>query len=256
METKYSKTALITGASSGIGAEFARIFAKKGYHLVLVSKSMKSATELLQELPGADPYVIERDLTETSAPKDVYDELKERGIKVDVLVNNAGFGDFGLFHELKLERQIQMIDLNVRALTELTYLFGKDMVARRSGKILNVASTASFQPVPLFSVYAATKHYVLAFSEGIANEWKSFGVTVTALCPGPTKTNFFKVAAAEKGKLSKQKRAGAHDVALFGYKAMQKGKTVVVFGAKNSFLVQVTRFVPRNLVTKIARAMQ
>lgn len=158
-------TALITGASSGIGFELARIMAHDGYDLVLVARRKEELQKIASEFPIRKIFIIEKDLSLPDAPKAVYNEIKEAGIVVDILVNNAGFGDYGLFHEIDIEKEKQMIDLNVRALTELTYVFGREMVERKNGNILNVASTAAFQPGPLMSVYYATKHYVLAFSE-------------------------------------------------------------------------------------------
>ncbi len=194
-------TVLITGASSGIGLEFARIFARERHDLVLVARSREKLENLANELSWVKTTIIEKDLSISGSPQEIYDELLWKSIQVDLLVNNAGFGDFGYFHEWDLSKYQQMIDLNIRTLTDLSYLFGRDMVSRKSGKILNVASTAAFQPGPLMSVYFATKHYVLAFSEGIAEEWKDYGVTVSALCPGPTESGFQKNARATKNKM-------------------------------------------------------
>lgn len=250
-------TALITGASSGIGLEFAKVFAQNGYDLVLVARSTDKLQKLASELKTVKTHIISKDLSLPTAPKEVYDELEAQGIQIEVLVNNAGFGDYGFFHETDWSKQAQMIDLNMRALTELTYLFGKKMVARKSGKILQVASSAAFQPGPLMSVYYATKHYVLAFSEGIANEWKDFGVTVTTLCPGPTESGFQAGAAMEESKLVKGKKMPTSaDVAKYGYKALMRGTVVAVHGMVNWLLAMSVRFVPRGMVTNMVRGMQ
>jgi short-subunit dehydrogenase len=252
-----NKTALITGASLGIGYEFAKIFAKNNYDLVLVARSADKLNALALELSNVKTLVMVKDLSIPNSGQEIFDELKQKNIQVDVLVNNAGFGDFGFFHEAKLERQLQMIDLNVRSLTELTHLFGKLMVARKDGKILNVASTAAFQPGPLFSVYYATKHFVLALSEGLANEWKEFGVTVTALCPGPTASGFQEAANMNNSKLFKNfKIPTSLEVAEYGYEALMAGKTVAVHGVMNKVLSSSVRFFPRRVVTKITRKIQ
>jgi len=252
-----NKTALITGASIGIGYEFAKIFAKNNYDLVLVARSTDKLNQLAKELSNVKVLVITKDLSIPGSGKEIYDELKQKNIQVDVLVNNAGFGDFGFFHKAKIEKQLQMIDLNVRSLTELTHLFGSLMVARKEGKIINVASIASFQPGPMFSVYYATKHYVLALSEGLANEWKDFGVTVSALCPGPTESGFMAASGIRESKLAKRfKMPSSYEVALYGYESLMNGKTVAVHGMMNKILAQTSRFFPRKVVTGIVRKVQ
>ena len=252
-----NKTVLITGASSGIGLELARIFAEKKYDLVLVARNVAKLRELAQELENVSVTVIGKDLSQLNAAQDIYDLLKFQNKTIDVLVNNAGFGDWTFFHEANWDKQAMMIDVNVRALTQFCFLFGKEMVQRHSGKILNMASTAGFQPGPLMSVYYATKAYVLLFSEGIANEWKSFGVTVTALCPGPTASGFQAGAALEESKLVKGKKLpSAREVAQFGYDSLMKGKTVAVHGFMNRMLALAPRLMPRNFVTQTVRNMQ
>lgn len=254
---KLKKTALITGASGGLGAEFARIHAFNGGDLVLIARNQAKLDELKVELEkqyGVSIYVIAKDLSEQSAPKEVFEELQAKKIRIDYLINNAGFGDFGLFAECSWERQLEMINLNVIALTYLTRLFLPGMVQQKSGKILNVASTAAFQPGPTMSVYFASKAFVLSFSEAIANELQGTGITVTALCPGATETGFKNAADLGKSNLFKGGGiANASDVAKFGYKAMMKGKRVVVHGFMNRLMAQSVRFVPRNIVTAIAR---
>ena len=250
------QTVLITGASSGIGYEMARIFASEWYNLVLVAGDRKALKILEAELPRTKITIIVKDLAQALSPKEIYEELNTQEIRVDILVNNAGFGDYGYFHEIDIEKEKQMIDLNIKALTELTYLFGRDMVKRWRGKILNVASTAAFQPGPLMSVYFATKHYVLAFSEGIAEEWEDFWVQVMALCPGPTETHFVKSANAWKNQMFKKKLPTAREVAQFGYDSLIGGKRVAIHGFINRVTAQSVRFMPRNLITKMVKIMQ
>lgn len=251
------QTALITGASSGIGYEMAKVFARNGYDLVLVARNTGKLQALAAELNGTEVIVLGKDLSLPQAPGEIYEELAVRKVQVDVLVNNAGFGDFGLFHETDLQKQLQMVDLNVRALTELTHRFGRDMVARRSGRILNVASTAAFFSGPLMSVYYATKNYVLAFSEGIANEWKSFGVTVTALCPGGTESGFQAAAAMEESKLVKGKKLPTSaEVAEYGYRALMQGKTTAIHGFGNCMQALAPRFLPRKFAASLVRSFQ
>lgn len=252
-----NKTALITGASSGLGAEFAKIHASNGDNLVLVARGkdkMNTLKALLEKEYGISVYVIAKDLSEQQAPKAIFDELTTQKISIDYLINNAGFGDFGLFAECDWEKQHEMINLNVLALTCMTKLFLPEMIKRQFGKILNIASTAAFQPGPTMSVYFATKAFVLSFSEAIANELKGTGVTVTALCPGATETGFKAAAALDTSNLFKGNGiAASKDVAEFGYKAMMKGKTVVVHGFTNLLMAESVRFAPRNMVTSIAR---
>lgn len=252
-----NKTALITGASLGIGYEMAKIFAKNNYDLVLVARSADKLNALANELTNVKTTVITKDLSVAGSGQEIFNELKSKNIQVDVLINNAGFGDFGFFHEADLATQLKMIDLNIRSLTELTHLFGKPMVERKSGKIMNVASTAAFQPGPRFNVYYATKHFVLAFSEGLANEWKDFGVTVTALCPGPTESGFQEAAKMGVSEFLKNfKMPSSYEVALYGYESLMKGKVVAVHGTMNRIAATSVSFLPRSLVTKVARKVQ
>jgi len=252
-----NKTALITGASGGLGAEFARIHASKGDNLVLVARGKEKLNTLKNELEkqyAISVYVISRDLSEQSASLEVFSELQTQKIRIDYLVNNAGFGDYGLFAECDWKKQEQMINLNVMALTHFTRLFLPEMIKNKFGKVLNIASTAAFQPGPTMSVYFASKAFVLSFSEAIANELKGTGVTVTALCPGATETGFKTAASLDSSNLFKGSGiAGPKEVAEFGYRAMMKGKTVVVHGFLNLLMSQSVRFAPRNIVTAIAR---
>ena len=253
------KNALITGASFGIGAEFARIFAREGYNLVLVARTADKLRQLASELEkahGTRSLILAADLTDPGAPAYVLDQTKRADIQVDVLVNNAGFGQYGLFVDNDLEECLRQIQLNVTTLTHLTRLYLPLMLERQSGGVLNVASTAAFQPGPLMAVYFATKAYVLLFSEAIANELQGTGVTVTCLCPGATTTEFHKRAKATGMRLLKMGSMDAHTVAEDGYRAFVAGKPVVISGFKNWLVAQSVRFSPRRLVTAIARKTQ
>jgi len=254
-----TKTALITGASGGIGLELAKIFASNGINLIIVSRKVIELAKLGTELSakhGIFVEELEKDLSIPGIAKEIFNEVNSQSFNVDYLVNNAGFGDFGLFQESDWSKQERMINVNMLALTHLTRLFLPSMVKKRSGKILNVASTAGFQPGPLMSVYYATKAYVISFSEAIANELAGTGVTVTALCPGPTKSGFQKAAHIEKSNLVNGKNiASAKEVAEFGYKAMTKGKLIAVHGFKNKELAFLSHHAPKNMVIKTARKL-
>ena len=246
-------TALITGASSGIGLELARVFARQGYGLVLVARNRQRLDEIAAELKPAPVKVIAKDLSVAGAAEEIQREVP----RVDVLVNNAGFGVFGKFAETPLAEELSMLQLNVAALVILTKLYLAGMLAAGSGKILNVASTAGFQPGPLMAIYYATKAFVLSFSEAIANELEGTGVTVTALCPGPTATGFQERGKMENSNLVKGKKImDARTVAEAGYRALMAGKAVAIPGLKNKLLAQSIRFSPRSMVTKIVRGMQ
>jgi|SRR5579864_4856361 len=255
-EKKIPPTAFITGASSGIGLELARIFARHGFNLVLLSRNRAQLHELAASLSGTNAHVIAKDLSHPRAPQEVFEELQEKSIPVDVLVNNAGFGQHGKFSEIELETGLEMIQLNITALTALTRLLLPEMLARKSGKIMNVASTAAFQPGPLMAVYYATKAYVLSFSEAIANELSGTGVTVTCLAPGATKTDFARRASMEDSRLFRMGAADANSVAEAGFDGLMKGKTLVIPGTRNKILAQSVRFGPRKLVTAISRSIQ
>lgn len=247
---------IITGASSGIGLELAKVFAKNQHDLILVARSkekLMEIAEILSEKYKVQTTVFSKDLTDLESIKEVYNELKSQNIDIDFLINNAGFGDFGLFYETNWQNEKKMIDLNITALTYFTKLFLKDMVSKNSGKIMNLASTASFQPGPLMAVYYATKAYVLHFSEAVANEIKNTDVTITALCPGPTSSGFQETANLEGSGLIKGKLPTSAEVAEYGYKVMMKGKTVSIHGLMNKIMAASVRFLPRNIVTNIVR---
>jgi short-subunit dehydrogenase len=253
------KTALITGASFGIGSEFARIFARDGYNLVLVARSADKLRQLASQLEkahGTRSLILAVDLTEPGASAYVLDQTTRADVVVDVLVNNAGFGQYGRFAENDLEECLCQIQLNVTTLTHLTRLYLPGMIGRKSGRILNVASTAAFQPGPLMAVYFATKAYVLHLSEALANELNGSGVTVTCLCPGATATEFHKRANATGMNLLKFGSMDARTVAENGYRGLMAGKPVVISGFKNWLVAQSVRFSPRRIVTAIARKTQ
>ena len=254
-----SPTALITGASGGIGYELAKLFARDNYNLVLVARSVDKLAQLAAELERAYQIratAVRADLAQSSGPDQVFAATQQAGIEIDVLVNNAGFGQFGLYLETDLNEELQQLQLNITSLTQLTKLYLRPMVQRRRGRILNVASTAAFQPGPLMAVYYATKAYVLSFSSALSNELKGTGVTATCLCPGPTTTEFHKRAAMDASTIMKAPFMDARSVAEIGYRAMLKGKPVVIAGAMNSLVAQSTRFVPRSWAAAIARKIQ
>ena len=257
---KRIRTALITGASGGIGMELARIHAAKGDHLVLVARNSTKLNTLKSELEkahGIRVHVIAKDLSVPNAAQEIYNEITAENISVDYLINNAGFGDFGMFYETDWDKESTMIRLNISALTQFCKVFLKDMVERNEGKIMNVASTASFQPGPTMAVYYATKAYVLHFSEAINNELSDKNISVTALCPGPTESGFQAAAAMEESKMVKGKKLpSSAAVARYGYRAMMRGKSVAIHGFRNWMLANSVRFTPRFLVVKIVRMLQ
>ena len=253
-------TALITGASNGIGLELARIHAANGDDLVLVARSANKLSEIKAELEQKHRIkviVLAKDLSTRDAAQDVYNETNRAGININYLINNAGFGDFGMFTETDWHKEQQMIDLNITCLTQLTKLYLKDMVKRGNGKIMNVASTAAFQSGPTMAVYYATKAYVLSFSEAIDNEVRDKGVTVTTLCPGATESGFQAAAAMENSALVKDRKLpSSKEVAEYGYRAMMKGKTVAIHGLLNYIMANSVRFLPRSIVVKVTRKIQ
>ena len=256
MSAVNPETVLVTGASSGIGLELARCFAADGSRLVLLARNTPALEKLAVELRRdceVEATVLTADLSLPETPNKIFSELKGRGIKVDVLVNNAGFGAHGRFLGLPLQRQLEMIQVNVTALTELTGLFVPGMVERRHGGVLNVASVASFVPGPGMAVYYATKAFVLSFTEALAGEVAGTGVKVMALCPGPTETNFGRVAHANGARLVRIARMSASRVAIQGHRAFRNGHTLNISGWKNRLLVLLIRLTPRLLVRNITR---
>ncbi len=250
------QTALITGASSGIGLELSRLFARDGYHLVLVARSTQKLESLAAELKqvhGVDVLTLPVDLSQTGATKEIFDAVQARNIAVHTLVNNAGFGIHKPLAETTLEETTQMLQVNITALTELTRLFLPGMLGRKSGHILNVGSTGSFAPAPFMAAYAASKAYVLSFSEGLAEELRGSGVTVTALCPGVTPTGFQERAQVGDMPLTRFGIVSAEKVAAAGYKALMRGRRVVVPGFANRLLVLSTWLTPRAILLPFTR---
>jgi uncharacterized protein len=251
--------ALVTGASGGIGHELAQILARHGHDLVLVARSADKLAALAERLEldhGIEVRAIAKDLARPEAAAEIHEALAAEGLAVDILVNNAGLGLLGKFAEIGIEGDVEMLRLNVEAPTMLTRLLLPSMLDRGSGRILNLASTAGFQPGPLMAVYYATKAYVLSFSEALANEVAGTGVTVTALCPGPTETGFSSRAGSEQSRLFKGPTMDARTVAGIGYAALMAGKPVVIPGLRNRILAFSVRLAPRRVVTQIARRMQ
>lgn len=253
-----AKTALITGASSGIGEALAHNFAKDGYDLVLAARGVAKMQALASELEknhGIKVSVIGADLETSDGAAELHAEIKRRGISISALVNNAGYGAFGEFKDAPLTTELAMMQLNMNAVVVLTKLFMADLLLTR-GKILNTASTAAFQPGPYMAVYFATKAFVLSFSEAIATELDGTGVTVTALCPGPTASGFQDKADMHASGLIKGKKLpSSESVAKAGYRAMQRGQRVFVPGAMNWIMAQAVRFTPRNVVTALTKQM-
>ena len=249
-----AKTALITGASAGLGVEFARQLAARGYRLILAARRKDRLDAVAGELGNA--RVIAIDLAEPGAAAALIAECDAAGAQVDLLVNNAGFGLRGPFTKLDAGRQREMIDLNVGALTDLCRLIGPRMAERRSGAILNVASTAAFQPGPKMAVYFATKAYVLSFTEALHEEMKPHGVKVSALCPGPTRTEFGEVAGFGADSRFDKIAMSAEEVVSKGLEGMEKNRAVVITGALNKAGAWGTRFLPRSTIRKIAGALK
>lgn len=255
--TGNTRFALITGASSGIGACFARALAVRGKPLVLVARSKDKLEALKSEIAAKHSLpieIIDQDLSLEGAAARLAASVKERGIAVELLVNNAGFGANGEFWKLALDRQVKMLHLNIVTLTELTHLFLPAMVERRAGGVINISSTASFQPIPYTSVYAATKAYVTSFSMGLAEELRPYGVKVVALCPGGTATNFF-----DAGEFTKIHFPGGlqspEEVVEAGLHAFERGQSLAVTRWINRLMIFVQRLAPRRLVAQQAGQM-
>jgi uncharacterized protein len=253
------RTALITGASSGIGLELSHLFARDGYRLVLVARSRGALRELgddLQSRYHIPVRISPKDLAHPASPSELHSELQEAGIVLDVLVNNAGFGVGGAFLETDWNSEAEMMQVNMVALTHLTKLF-LPQIRAREGKVLNVASTAAFQPGPFMNVYYASKAYVLHFTEALAEEMEGNRVTVTCLCPGPVKTNFQKRAHLGDTRMaSSPLLIDVREVARIGYEGMKQGKRLVIPGWKNRMVMEMLRISPRHMVTKMVRKIQ
>jgi len=246
-------TILITGASSGIGKEIAIVYASKHYNLILVARSKEKLDILKINLENK--YQIEitniyLDLSEQNSAEELYKIVKEKALQVDILINNAGFGLNGNFIDIDINSQAEMLNLNILTLTKLSNLFAKEMILQNSGHIVNIASTAAFQPVSKFAVYAATKAYVLSFSEAISVELKAENIKVTVICPGATESNFMDNAGIKK--ISLLSLASSKQVAEFTYKSVSKARVVAIHGFLNRFLVFFTRFTPRSIIRNIS----
>jgi uncharacterized protein len=258
MSDEPRPVALITGASSGIGLDLAKLFAQGGHDLVLVARNEEALRAAAAECEkvGVKAQVLAKDLSNSNAAQEIFDELSARGIVVEVLVNNAGFGTHGLFVRSKLEDEVGMIQVNIVALIQLTRLFLPQMVSRKSGKIMNVGSMAGFVPGPYMSVYYATKAFVLSHSIALAQEVERSGVIVSALCPGPTKTDFQRRAKIAESKLFKTPRSmTSMDVAKAGYEGLMAGKLIVVPGLSNKVIRVASKLAPRRMLARIAGKM-
>ena len=256
MSAANPETVLITGASSGIGLELAKCFAADGCRLILVARNQDALEKLagvLRRENQVEVIVLPTDISQTGTPTWIFEELSGRKVFVDILVNNAGFGAIGPFDELPLERHLEMLQVNITALTALTGLFLPGMIERRRGGILNVASVAGFVPGPGMAVYYATKAFVLFFTEALAGELEGAGLNVSALCPGPTATNFGNVAGSKSVNLVRVSRMTSMEVARAGHRGFRRGRVVAVPGLQNKFLVSLVRIMPRIFVRKIAR---
>ena len=253
--TASKGAALVTGASVGLGREFARLFAADGHDVVLVARSEGKLRELASEIEkahGIRAHVVAADLTDPAAPERIADATKKAGVEIEFLVNNAGFGSNGRFTDLDIKRELEMVQVNISALMYLTRLYTPAMIARGHGRVMNIASTAGFQPGPGMATYYASKAFVLSFSEAIAEELRGTGVTVTAHCPGATATEFARTAGNDKSILFRTGVADAGLVARHAYRSMQGGRVVAVQGILNKLLVQSLRISPRALVRRIA----
>lgn len=256
--TPPRQIALITGASSGIGLDLAKLMVPN-FDLIITARNQGDLERIARELESAHGnhvHVIPADLAKAEAPQQLFSEIERRGLQVDILVNNAGFGSYGAFAESNPETSLDMVEVNIAALTALTRLALPGMIERKRGRIMNVASTAGFQPGPFMAVYYATKAYVIMFSEAIANELKGSGVTVTCLCPGATATKFAGRANMEESRLFKLGAMKSKDVARAGYKGMLSGKGMVIPGLLNKTVAMSVRFSPRKMVTAISRSLQ
>lgn len=250
-------TALVTGGSGGIGLELAKVLARNDFDLVLVARKRDTLEAAAGQLEGkfdVKAHVFAADLRRLDAPQAIFDFLQNENIPIEALINNAGFGLGGEFSEIEIQRELEMIQVNISALTHLTKLFLPPMIKRKSGRVLNVASTAAFQAGPLMAVYYATKAYVLSFSEALSEELRNTGVTVTALCPGPTQTDFADTAELTSSPLVNTFGiAEAADVAKYGFDAMMHGKRLAIPGIRNKIVAQANRIAPRALSAKIGR---
>lgn len=247
------KTSIVTGGASGIGLELSKLLIKDNYKVYIVDNNSKNLNRLKKNLDSNSYEGINIDMSSVSSPKKIYHMLKDKNI--EILINNAGFGDFGKFYQIDWEKGEKMINLHVLNTTHLTKLFLKDMVKKNSGKILNISSVAAFQPGPLMSIYYATKAYILHFTEAIANEVKDKNISISVLCPGQTKTDFQKNVSSKKNKI-KFNSSCPVKVAKYGYEGLKANNTISIPGYFNKFIVFLNRLLPRYFVTKIVRYIQ
>jgi short-subunit dehydrogenase len=250
---------LITGASMGIGKELAREFASHGHDLILVARSLDKLNELSKELNqkfNVTAHVISKDLLAPNACEELYQEVKNKNLNVEILVNNAGFGLYGSFHETELKKETNMIELNIQVLTKLTKHFLKDMVQNKTGKILNTASVAGYFPGTLMAVYYATKAYVVSFSQALAGELKGSGVTVSALCPGFTESDFHKNAEIDFKRPSDTLRMPADRVAKTAYQGLMRHKQIIVPGFMNQLMIFISKITTKNFQANINTIFQ
>lgn len=249
-----AQTVLVTGASSGIGLELAKCFAADKCQLILVARNRQALEQLAEQIKwehGTEPVVLTANLASPESPREIFNELKGRGISVDVLVNNAGFGLHGPFAELPLKRQMEIISVNVSALVELTGLFLPGMISRQRGGILNVGSVAGFVPGPNMAVYYASKAFVLSFSEALHEELRGTGVHVTDLCPGPTESNFSQVARSHRTRQTSAKKMSAAEVARIGHADFRQGVLLSLPGAGNKIISIIPKLLPRSAVRRL-----
>lgn len=253
-----TKTALITGASAGLGMEYARLFAADKHDVILVARRrerLETLAKVLEEASGIRAQVVAEDLGAADGPARVVAAVQGLGAEIEFLVNNAGFGTSGAFAQLSLERELEMVQVNVTAVVALTRSFLPRMVERRSGRILNIGSTAGFQPGPFMATYYASKAFVNSFTEALSYELRGTGVTATVSCPGATATEFSQVAGNDKSRLFRMGTATPQVVAREGYRAMMSGKPLAIHGLKNKVVVQLLRVSPRSTVRAIAAAL-
>jgi short-subunit dehydrogenase len=258
--TGHGQTALVTGASAGIGVDLAECFAAGGYNVIVTGRTESALREVADRLArtyGVAATPIAADLGVIGGGKRLADEIRTRGLQVDVLVNNAGYGHAGAFHGSDAATQLGMIDLNDRALVELTHIYWPAMIANHRGGVLNVASTAAFQPGPLMAIYYASKAFVLSFSEALWEEARGTGVKVSCLCPGPTVSRFRERAGTNKVRLSRASTSmPSKTVAQLGFDAWQANKRVAVTGLRNRVMASLVRFMPRTMVLRTVRNLQ
>jgi len=248
-----AKRVLITGSSGGIGKELAIIYAANSYNLILVARNKNKLDDLKQELEKTNKVEITNislDLSNQNSAEELFNSIKEKNLQVDILINNAGFGLNGEFTKIDINSQTDMINLNILTLTKLSNIFAKEMLQQNSGNIVNIASTAAFQPIFNFAVYAATKAYVLNFSEALATEFKNKNINVSVICPGATESNFMNKAGIQKIRFLSI--TNSKQVAEFIFKSVNNKQIVAIHGFLNKLIVFLLRFTPRSLVRKIA----